>query len=212
VRRRRRDLRWLVPVVVLVGAVVIGSLLVRDAQEQDRSAPLPPPTDPDRFTLESDDGVLTFDRDGDRTRLEFEGADESGVFGFDPEGEGGAEAQGDTGTFELTPGEPPGWPAGFPVPYWAAVQRGSVVDAGALVQLSATYAVAASAAEVLAFYRERLAGDDPIVDVEPTPEGVEVTQVSFEGDPSGFVSITPTPQGSLLVVQLLIVPPADDLD
>lgn len=209
-RRRRRDLRWLVPVTVLAGALAVGVLLVRDAQEQDRAAPAPPPTDPGRFILESDDGVLTFDRDGDRTRLEFEGDDESGVFGFDPEGGGGAEAQGDTGTFELTPAEPPGWPAGFPVPDGAVVQRGSVVDAGPLVQLSATYAVAGSASEVLAFYRERLAGDDPVVDVEPTPEGVEVTQVSFEGDPSGFVSITPTPQGSLLVVQLLTVPSTDD--
>jgi len=203
VRRRRRDFRWLVPLVVLVAAVTVGVLLVRDAQDQDSRPPAPTAPD-DRFTLEADDGVLTFDSDGDRTRLEFEGDDQAGTFGFDDAG--AADAAGDTGTFELTLVEPFGWPEDFPLPDGALVQRGSVVDAGALRQLSATYVVPTDDTEILAFYQDRLAQARPLVEAGEPVDGAPVTHVSFEGEHSGFLTVTPGPYGTVLGVQLMMEP------
>lgn len=200
--RRSRTRAWLAGIVVIVilagGAVVLTS---GPRGGDDRSTATTDPATGD-FTVEAAGGTLAFGQDGDDATLEFEG-DEEGSFTFDLDGNG-AVTEGEGGSFELTGSVPPGWPADFPVPAGAIVRRGSVVDAGALTQQSVTYQTDEAAATVLRFYEEALVDAAPVVDLEEQDPATFSATVSFEGPWTGFLTVTRTPEGTIIGAQLLV--------
>lgn len=184
-------------VLVVFGVLVVTGLSPHDAGDDAAS-----PTTT-AFTMESEDGTLTFDPDAGASSpadaggavVEFEGQDLEGLFSFDLDGDGSV-TQGQGGSFELTAALPPGWPADFPLPPDVEVLRGSIVDSEALVQRSATFRTAPSAEETVSWYRTVLteAGADVVVGAGEAQDGAATT-LSFEGPWTGFVTLF---QGELL--------------
>lgn len=203
--RRRgfdRRARWpvLAALVIAGGAAVL--VLRPDGSDQATDATTTTAPPEESFTVEGEDGTLTFEQDEDDATLEFGEEDSDGRFSFDLDGDG-AVTEGDSGTFQLTQGEPEGWPSDFPVPDEATALRGSVVDAGPLVQLSTTYGVPHRPEEILAFYREALSEVDPVVSGGATDEGFEAS-VSFEGRWTGFITVQAAAEGTEIGAQLLV--------
>jgi hypothetical protein len=201
---------WL-PVAVVVAAVGVLAFLVLggDRTDDDDDAAPTVTTGAEGFTIESDDGSLTFDRDDDEASVEFSGPDEEGRFAFDLDGDG-IVAAGEGGSFELDGGEPPNWPGEFPLPRDSTAVRGSVVDAGDLVQLSTTYRTTVPSEDVVAFYLDALADEAPLVEESPpdSPEG-PIT-ITFEGRWAGFLSISRTAEPTVVAVQLYSEPVPSD--
>lgn len=146
------------------------------------------------FTVEGEDGTLVIESDDEEASVDYEREGEEGTYSFDLDGDG-VVAESEAGTFEITEGEPPGWPSDFPVPPGAEVVRGSVVGAAPLLQRSVTYSSAQRPGEVVEFYVEELAELDPIVADDLT--------VSFEGRWTGFISVDDADGGTEIGVQLV---------
>jgi hypothetical protein len=201
-----RGRRVWIPVAVLVVAVAGIAFLFGPGDRVDEASDgTVPVTDPDGFTIEGDGGSLTFDRDDEESSVQFRGPDEEGRFSFDLDGDG-IVTEGEGGSFELAGGEPPAWPEEFPVHEGSSVVRGSVLDAGELVQLSTTYRTEVEPPDVASFYRDELADLAPVVE-EPAPGAADgPTTISFEGRWTGYVSISGTGEGTVVAVQLFSEP------
>lgn len=146
------------------------------------------------FAVEGEEGTLVFGSEDGESSLEYENDGTGGSYSFDLDGDG-VVAESGAGTFEITEGEPPGWPAEFPVPQRAEVVRGSVVGATPLVQRSVTYQSPQRPGEVVDFYVGALSEMDPLVADDLT--------ISFEGRWTGFISVTGREGGTEIGVQLV---------
>ncbi len=155
-------------------------------------------TIPTTFTIEAEGGLLTFGQQDGEGSLEYSGERGEGRLSFDLDGDG-VVTEGAGGRFEMTPGEPPGWPDDLPDPPGATPLGGAVIEAGSLEQLSTTYRTPAPVEEVLTFYRQALAGAQPVEGALGAGEG---WLVSFEGTWTGFVTIEADAGTTLVGVQI----------
>jgi hypothetical protein len=193
-----------VPIFVVVLVVWVGVFLFTTSDRvDDEAGPVPTTADDgDGFTVAGEDGTLEFDQDDDEASVEFGDGEDDGRFSFDLDGDG-ITAEGDGGSFELTGALPPGWPDDFPEPPAGEVARGSVVDAGELVQRSATFRSARTADVVVAYYADALADAAPLLESDGR-DGP--TTISFEGPWTGFVTVSPAEEGSVVAVHLFEEP------
>lgn len=202
--------RWtgaVVPVALILAGGLVWVLLSTSDDVTDRSDETTTTTG-SGFGIDAEGGHLEFDQTDDEAIVDFESPEADGRFSYDLDGDG-VVTEGEGGSFELSVGEPPGWPADFPLPPGAEAVRGSVLDAGALTQLSATYQVDLPAQEVVDFFEEALVEADPIVEAGE-PDAPPSTTISFEGEWSGFLTVSETAEQTVVGVQLSVeaVPPA----
>jgi hypothetical protein len=155
------------------------------------------------FVVETDEGTQAFASDDDEGSFSFESDDGRGTLTFDLDGDG-VTAEGEGGSFELSPGTPADWPGEFPVPDGAEVVGGNVVEASPLRQLTTVYRLTTPAADVVAFYEEALADDLPLVDIRDERPETYQGSVSFEGEHVGFLTVTAVLGGTELAVQLVV--------
>ncbi len=181
--------RFSVAVAVLATVLAVGACSGGDGGSTATSGPKG-----SIFTVEGEEGTLVFESDDEEASLEYEHDGDEGSYSFDLDGDG-VVAESEAGSFEITEGEPPGWPDDFPVPPGAEVVRGSVVGAAPLLQRSVTYRSPDRPGEVVEFYVDALAELDPLVADDLT--------ISFEGRWTGFVSVTRGDGGTEIGVQLV---------
>jgi hypothetical protein len=202
---RRDHALWIPLGALLLTAVAVAVLVITGSGGGDDAGGTTTSTARNGFSIETDGGSLTFDQDDDRASVAFQGPDQEGQFSFDLDGDGVVTA-GEGGSFELDGGTPPGWPRAFPTPDDISVVRGSVLDAGELVQLSTTYRTTQPADDVVDFYVDALADAHPLVE-EPGPEDPPgATTISFEGRWTGFISVSESADGTVVAVQLFSEP------
>jgi hypothetical protein len=155
------------------------------------------------FTVLTDQGKQAFESNDDGAAFSFETDDGSGSLRFDPEGDG-AESSGDSGSFALSPGPPEGWPDDFPTPDGAEIIEGNVIDADTVTQLTAIYRVPLAPSEALDFFESALAGPATWKEIRNPDEAAYDASLSFDGDFSGYLIVTTTPDGTQVAVQLMV--------
>lgn len=183
--------------LVLIGAVL---LLVGCSRGGDGNATETTPTTT-AFSVAANEGTIVVEVGEDHTRLRYEDHTGGGELRF---GDGeDLTVEAGPSQFEVTQGEPPGWPDGFPVPPRSEVASGSVLRVEPDVYLSTTYLSELTAQQVALFYARELAGLDPIVTPPETSATARVFTISFDGELAGFIVVRRSEDATEVGVQLL---------
>lgn len=184
--------------VLLLSAVALGGCSKEDGASESSA---PPGGANTTVTIVTDAGAAAIEGDDERGSFFFETEKGDGKLSFDLNGDG-VIAEGDGGSFELTPGLPKGWPQDFPRPETAEVIGGNVIDAGSVSQMTGLFELAQPPGEVLAFYEEALAGPTTWKEIRSSDELTYDASLSFDGTFVGFLIIRATATGTQVAVQL----------
>jgi hypothetical protein len=183
--------------------MVIGASLVGGCSNDDRASEssAPPGGANTTVTIVTDTGAAAIEGDDETGSFFFETEKGDGKLSFDLNGDG-VIAEGEGGSFELSPGLPRGWPQDFPRPETAEVVGGNIIDAGSVSQLTGLFELQQAPAEVMAFYEQALAGPGTWSEVRSGDPLTYDASLSFEGTFVGFLVIRATATGTQVAVQL----------
>jgi hypothetical protein len=198
---RRVRLRRELVLVAVAASVVLAPVVSACSGDETTSDSAPPDGNNTTVTIVSDTGAAAIEGDDERGSFFFETEKGDGKLSFDLNGDG-VIAEGEGGSFELTPGLPDGWPEDFPRPETAEVIGGNVIDAGSVSQLTGLFELQQSPSEVLAFYEQALAGPGTWKEVRSGDDLTFDASVSFDGQFVGFLIIRASATGTQVAVQL----------